>query len=356
MQSLFVGALAFSLSQILLSLVLLLRRLPGWSMPEKLLSILLLSVAAYLIHPLSEGTHWEPLTGAVQTLVPGVFWLLCASIFDDHFRLDLGKLLLVSLTVVLPLTGQGLTALGLSANEALFYTFPQLLEFVLMLLALRVIVRLWGDDLVQARRDLRWWFCALSGFYIFLLLSLREVIFPGAVWLEVWQYVPLGAVLLITNVLLLQYRPGLLGLVTEPDALNRTDVTTETEPAAQEPVPDSLLQELSHLMEARKLYRQWSLTIGELAAELNLPEYRLRRIINAGLGYRNFNDFLNSYRVQEAGARLSDPRYQEQAILNIALDSGFRSLSSFNKAFKQAFGQTPSEFRNIRTPHAVSGE
>jgi AraC-like DNA-binding protein len=91
------------------------------------------------------------------------------------------------------------------------------------------------------------------------------------------------------------------------------------------------------------------LTIGQLAKELDIQEYKLRQMINSQLGYRNFSDFLNSYRIKETAERLRDETNKHLPILTIALDVGFRSLSSFNKAFKATFGQTPTEYRRLNS-------
>ena len=87
------------------------------------------------------------------------------------------------------------------------------------------------------------------------------------------------------------------------------------------------------------------LTLGELAAQLSVPQYRLREAINRSLGFRNFSDFLNSYRLKEAASRLADPEAAHLPVLTIAMDAGFRSLSSFNKAFKEDRGMTPTAWR-----------
>ena len=76
-----------------------------------------------------------------------------------------------------------------------------------------------------------------------------------------------------------------------------------------------------------------------------LPEYRLRRAINQGLGERNFNAYLNGFRLAEVREALSDPAQRETPILTIALDAGFGSLAPFNRAFRAAEGCTPSEYR-----------
>jgi AraC-like DNA-binding protein len=71
----------------------------------------------------------------------------------------------------------------------------------------------------------------------------------------------------------------------------------------------------------------------------------LRRLINQALGHRNFNSFVNRYRIAEAKAALCDPQQAEVPVLTIALDAGFSSLGPFNRAFKAETGMTPTEFR-----------
>ena len=113
------------------------------------------------------------------------------------------------------------------------------------------------------------------------------------------------------------------------------------------PVDQGLVAALERLMTAERAYRQDGLTIGGLAQQLGLPEYRLRRLINQALGYRNFNSFVNHYRIAEAKAALVDPAQAEVPVLTIALDAGFSSLGPFNRAFKAETGMTPSEYRRL---------
>ena len=74
----------------------------------------------------------------------------------------------------------------------------------------------------------------------------------------------------------------------------------------------------------------------------------MRRLINQRLGHRNFNAFLNGYRLDDVVAALADPAQEAVPILTIALDAGFQSLGPFNRAFKSRIGMTPSEFRRAQ--------
>lgn len=76
-----------------------------------------------------------------------------------------------------------------------------------------------------------------------------------------------------------------------------------------------------------------------------MPEYKLRRAINQGPGYRNFNVFLNRYRIAEVKAALANPACSPVPVLTLAMDAGFQSLGLFNRAFKAETGVTPTEFR-----------
>lgn len=98
------------------------------------------------------------------------------------------------------------------------------------------------------------------------------------------------------------------------------------------------------------LYRQPGLSIGRLADHLGLPEHRVRALINGPLGFKNYSAFLNHFRLAEVARRLRDPAEAHLPILSIALDVGYGSLAPFNRAFREAFGGTPSDFRRAGAP------
>ena len=106
----------------------------------------------------------------------------------------------------------------------------------------------------------------------------------------------------------------------------------------------ALLQKLTALMETGA-YRAEGLTVAGLAEKVGVPEHQLRKLINGALGFRNFSSFLNSYRIEDAKAALSDPDNARKQVIQIALDLGYGSIAPFNRAFKQATGKTPTDFR-----------
>ncbi len=89
-----------------------------------------------------------------------------------------------------------------------------------------------------------------------------------------------------------------------------------------------LVDQLTKLMSENQAYTNHDLRIADLAASLKVPEYQLRRTINRDLGYRNFNDFLARYRIAEAAERLSRQDQKLLPVLTIAMEVGYRSLST----------------------------
>lgn len=126
--------------------------------------------------------------------------------------------------------------------------------------------------------------------------------------------------------------------------------------AALSPPNQRWLRQLERLMTVERVYRHDSLSIGLLAVKLGMPEHRLRTLINEGLGHRNFNAFINRYRIDEAKAALQDPDQMDIPVLTIALDAGFASITPFNRAFKADTGLTPTEFRQMALAGRQTGD
>jgi len=105
---------------------------------------------------------------------------------------------------------------------------------------------------------------------------------------------------------------------------------------------------LLELMELKRPYLDPEITLPKLALALEIPVAHLSRVINEHLG-RNFFEFINHYRVEEAKRRMTGPGAGDK-LITVALDCGFNSLATFNRVFKELAGRTPSEYR--RDPKA----
>ncbi|WDI32992.1 helix-turn-helix domain-containing protein [Hyphococcus flavus] len=109
----------------------------------------------------------------------------------------------------------------------------------------------------------------------------------------------------------------------------------------------SSFERLDETIKRQALYRRPHLTLFDLANETGIPERDVSRLVNQVSG-RNFCDYINTFRVQEAARRLTAPEDADTTILTIAFESGFSSKSTFNAVFKRAYGVTPSTFRKPR--------
>jgi AraC-like DNA-binding protein len=98
------------------------------------------------------------------------------------------------------------------------------------------------------------------------------------------------------------------------------------------------------LMTEETLHAQSDLRVADLARRLGEAEYKVSRSI-VGLGFGNFNQMANHFRIEEAKRRLADPTLRRLPVLTIAYDCGFASIGPFNRAFKAQTGLTPVAFR-----------
>ena len=108
-----------------------------------------------------------------------------------------------------------------------------------------------------------------------------------------------------------------------------------------------ILEKLTHAMEHEKMFRNPDLSLQSLSAHFDISPNYLSQVINEKTG-RNFNDFVNTYRVEEVKLNLIVDKFHNYTILGIAMESGFSSKSGFNTIFKKMTGMTPSAFRKTR--------
>ncbi len=104
-----------------------------------------------------------------------------------------------------------------------------------------------------------------------------------------------------------------------------------------------------------KPYLNPQLTLPELAMQLHISMHVLSRVINECYD-KNFQDFINTYRVEEFKALITNPKYKHQTILAVALDAGFNSKTAFNRSFKKITGNTPREFLKKQSLDTIKDE
>ena len=97
-------------------------------------------------------------------------------------------------------------------------------------------------------------------------------------------------------------------------------------------------------MEEQKSYRDPTIRLETVAEAVVLSLHHLSQVINEEAGM-NFREFVNTYRVEDVKATLTDPSKAHLSLLALAFDAGFSSKASFNRVFKQHTGLTPTAYR-----------
>ena len=106
----------------------------------------------------------------------------------------------------------------------------------------------------------------------------------------------------------------------------------------------AIIPRLENLMQEEQLFLNPQLTLRELAERLSTRPHHLSQALNRIL-QKNFNDYVNEYRVNEAIRLMNHPNYAHYSLMAIALESGFNSKATFNRIFKKIKGQAPSRMK-----------
>ncbi len=307
-----------------------------------LILALLISICSYLMLPVWAAS----LPGSVllpdlmASAIPGLLLLFAWYLFvDGRGGLPwLGWLLIAG--YMLPIVPRHMLDLSAPLTGELsgglhwwLYDGSQILKLGVALWALALAWQGREADLLHSRLRFRYYFCGGLGVAVVVVVMAELASgFRVPVQLELLGMAGICVACFALNVWLLQPASGLF--FAPPPG----------EPASvSQPIVDKIL----HYIEGQRGYARHDLKIGDLADEIGIAEHVLRKTINGTLQQRNFNQFINHYRITEAAQRLlAEP---DLPILTIALDVGFRSLSSFNSAFKQLHGVAPSQYRSQNT-------
>lgn len=100
---------------------------------------------------------------------------------------------------------------------------------------------------------------------------------------------------------------------------------------------------LKDSMEKDKIYLNPELNLIKVSAHTKINTKTISFVLNQHLG-KSFNEFINEYRIQEVQQRLLAPQNDHLTISGIALDSGFNSHATFQRAFKNVTGMSPREY------------
>lgn len=318
------------------------------SLHARLLGLFLASGAAHLL--LHQFREWQPgflpfmIAFAMKSTQPFWFWLLALSYFQPSFRFKSRYWFILLAKVLVSLV----TTLILVRNLPFFSPPQRIMIFLpaavfsatLILLGMRQALREYRLETRQGRRRLRVLYALVGGLIALVSMMFRlgmiteemreiRILVVACVWLAI------GLALFFTGFRI------------------HSDLVQEPAPIDVDERWQSIEERLLQTFDIEKVWRQEGLTIRQLASKMQAPEYVVRQIIRR-MGFKNFNELLNRYRILEAAMILQDPAQRNLPVVRIAMDVGYRSLSSFNKAFKERMSATPTDFRKKHLAPASS--
>lgn len=129
-----------------------------------------------------------------------------------------------------------------------------------------------------------------------------------------------------------------------------TDVFYEVEKPSSTTQDNSIEKDIAYwkpkilvLINEDKIYENPTLTLSDVANQLNTNTKIVSSVVNNGF-QMNFNDFINHYRVEAVIEQLKKGEQNTKTLLGIALECGFNSKATFNRAFKKNTSLSPKEF------------
>jgi len=144
---------------------------------------------------------------------------------------------------------------------------------------------------------------------------------------------------------------GLKGYFTDTTKLNKLDFSfspkqisiPESSKDSKKEIENTTIKAIEDLMEREKPYLNPDLNLSELAKQADLTRGQLSEIINTGF-QMNFNDFVNSYRVNAFKGMLKEGKHKQLSLLGIAYECGFNSKATFNRVFKKLTDFSPTQY------------
>lgn len=258
-----------------------------------------------------------------------LLWWFGRSLLDDNFRLRALEWIGFFLLSIgnLPLLPDQASAFATWSGVA----FNPLAFAVPIHLAFLAIVG-WRNDLIEKRRNLRLFLLCWMILSLPIILLVEDADTPGHIEAFTRMALTMPAIwLVIMTSIQIQPNLALLGP-------HNKNLRGKLDPSEQTAAVARLMQAI----EAEQLFLDPTLTLPVLSKHCGMTQYKMRNLINGELGFANFSTFLNAYRVEEAKQRLAQ---SNEPITTIALDCGFKSLSTFNRVFKKFEGLTPTLYR-----------
>jgi AraC-like DNA-binding protein len=124
-----------------------------------------------------------------------------------------------------------------------------------------------------------------------------------------------------------------------------SEILTTDDRLSSQKIPDleQWTEKLENLMQTTKLYTNTNLTLMHLSEALHTTPKHISQVVNQGFNI-NFNDYINHHRTRAVIEKFKAKEHRYKTLLALALECGFNSKSTFNRAFKKQTGMTPKDY------------
>jgi AraC-like DNA-binding protein len=330
-------AIGLMLALVLVTLLLYRKHYTGL-----VLALFSICVIAYLLAPLLyQRSSLFYFSDPIANTTPLAFLLLTQAFFDDHRKPAKLSLALGGLYILLSYSAVVIKNLELAIPiSSAVWAAGRIVMVAVLVYGIVTVIRNWREDLVEPRRFMRLIVTGLVGFSI-LSVVLLESMLDAESW--PWWASHAHTFFIILSIIVFCYSLLMLGSKQFIKAPRSASETVSSKQISSADKKEMIM--IVNAMKYDHVYRDMEFSLRHLSAHLSIPEHRLRAHINQQLEYRNFNDFVNQYRIAEVREKLSSDEYARIPVLTLAMNAGYRSLSTFNRAFKMIENQTPKEFR-----------
>ncbi|MDC8004207.1 helix-turn-helix transcriptional regulator [Aureisphaera galaxeae] len=186
-----------------------------------------------------------------------------------------------------------------------------------------------------------------------LILVLRVLFFIlnpewGEFGSKYWYYLCFSILLLYISITGYSHTIRVTRGLNVHDLVDLQPIRNDVKKDANNQTNDSLdLKEwkgkITLLFEADDIHKNPNLTLSDVANLLNTNRNIISKAINQEFDM-NFNDFVNKKRAEAVIKMLQEGAHTSNTLLGIALDCGFNSKTTFNRAFKKHTTLTPKQY------------
>lgn len=286
--------------------------------------------------------YWEPVVNNsilfdvflfTSVMFPILFWLLSNVFFDDDFKWSSKYKWIAVISQLLIYLLYRLNGIVDYEWYTYFKVLPYLITSFFILMVIYESLKDREADLVNIRLRFRILFVVFSA-----VISLMSVFFfftENPVQLPVSLELTKNIIMIVFLILFFYNQ-------IELKPIFKTNVNPKKQDVEKQQY-DDIIKKIEQEFKQNMLFKKEGLTISVLSDVINEKEYMVRKAINGNLGYRNFNGFINYYRIKEA-CRILKTEKKRYTFQEIAYSLGYQSVATFNRAFKSETGVTPSAF------------